>query len=49
LKKHVKEINCPLREDERQPSKKRPYIFSNSISSFFAAKEPFKKDNVQQK
>jgi hypothetical protein len=28
-------------------SKKRPNIFSNSISSFFVAKEPFKKDDVE--
>jgi hypothetical protein len=33
------EVNCPWREDERQPSKKKPNISSNSISSFFATKE----------
>jgi hypothetical protein len=38
-----------LKEDERQPSKKKPNISSNSICSFFATKEPFKKDEVQQK
>ncbi len=53
LKKHVnldhpniflkfeKEINCPLREDEKQPFKKRPNVSSISISSFFVTKEPF--------
>jgi hypothetical protein len=44
-----KEVNCPLKEDERQPFEKRPNISSNSISSFFATKEPFKKNEVQQK
>jgi hypothetical protein len=44
-----KKINCPLKEDERQPSKKRSNVSSNSISLFFATKEPFKKDDVQQK
>jgi hypothetical protein len=44
-----KEINCPLKEYEKQLSKKRPNLSSNSISSFFVTKEPFKKDDVQQK
>jgi hypothetical protein len=38
-----------LREDEKQPFKKRSNISSNSISNYFATKEPFKKDDVQQK
>ncbi len=38
LKRFGKKVNCPLREDERQPSKKRPNIYFNSISSFFVAK-----------
>ncbi len=38
-----------MKEDERQPFKKRSKISSNSISNFFVAKEPFKKDDVQQK
>jgi len=38
LKMFEEEINCPLKEDERQPSKKRPNVSSNSISCFFAAK-----------
>jgi len=38
-----------LKEDEKQPLKKRPNVSSNSISSFFVAKEPFKKDDVSQK
>jgi len=44
-----KKFNYPLKEDERQPSKKRPNISSNSICPFFATKEPFKKYEVQQK
>jgi hypothetical protein len=31
-------------EDEKQLSKKRPNISSNSISNVFFGKEPFKKD-----
>jgi hypothetical protein len=39
-----------LKQDERQPSKKKPNIYSNSISFFsFATKEPFKKDDVPKK
>jgi hypothetical protein len=41
------EMNCPLREKEKQPSKKKPNISSNSIFNFFA-REPFKKEDVQQ-
>jgi hypothetical protein len=44
--KFQEEINCPLREDKKQLSKKRPNVFLNSISSFFVAKKPFKKDDV---
>jgi hypothetical protein len=59
MKKHVnldyckifnffeKEVNNPLREDERQLSIKRPNMFSSSISHFFVAKEPFKKDDLK--
>jgi hypothetical protein len=47
--KFEKKINCPLKGNERQPSKKKPNVSSNSISSFFVAKKPFKKDDVQQK
>jgi hypothetical protein len=47
LKRFEKEVNCPLKEDEKQLSKKRPKNYSNSISSFFVAKEPFKKNNLQ--
>jgi len=43
LKKIEEEINCPLTENERQPSKKRLNVSSNSIFSFFIANEPFKK------
>jgi hypothetical protein len=40
------EVNNLLKgKEERQPLKKR----SNSLSNFFVMKEPFKKDDVQQK
>jgi hypothetical protein len=42
-------MNSLLRKDERQLSKKRPSISSSSISNFFVAKRPFKKQHVQQK
>jgi hypothetical protein len=41
LKKFEEEISCPLREDEKQPSKKRPNVSSNSIFSFFYCKKTF--------
>jgi hypothetical protein len=41
--------NSPLRENERQLSKKKPNMFSNSISNFFITQEPFKKYDLQQK
>jgi hypothetical protein len=44
-----KEVNSPLRVDGKQPSKKRPNIPFSSISKFFVAKEPFKKDDLQRK
>jgi hypothetical protein len=47
-KKIKKEMNCSLREKERQPSKKRSNISSNSIFSFFLIREPFKKEDMQQ-
>ncbi len=31
-------INCPLREDEKQPSKKISNVYSNYIPSFFLQK-----------
>ncbi len=35
---------------ERQLAKKRPNVFSNEIFEFFfSVKDPFKKDDVQQK
>ncbi len=49
FKKFEREVNCPLKENERQPSRKKLNIFSNSIFNFFVAKESFKKDDVQQK
>jgi hypothetical protein len=38
LKFLEEEMKCPLREEEKQPSKKRPNISSNSIFSFFCKK-----------
>jgi hypothetical protein len=37
-----------LREDERQPSKKRPNMSTSSISKFFAIKEPFKRKRFEE-
>jgi hypothetical protein len=34
---------------EKQPTNKRPNVLASAISSFFSIKEPFKKDDVQQK
>ncbi len=45
-KKFEKKFNCPLKQDERKPSIKRPNIVFYSMFSFFATKEPFKKDGV---
>jgi hypothetical protein len=42
----IEKVNCLLKENERQPSKKKPIIFFGSIFSYFVAKEPFKKDDV---
>ncbi len=41
-------MNNPLREDERQPSKKRPNMSTSSISKFFAIKEPFKRKRFEE-
>jgi hypothetical protein len=30
----IEEVNSPLKEDQKQPSKKRPNMSSNSISIF---------------
>jgi hypothetical protein len=46
LKKIKEKMNCPLREEERQPSKKKPNISSSSISSFFPTRELFKKKDM---
>ncbi len=44
------EVNNLLRgKEERPPLKNRSNLFGNFISNFFAIKEPFKKDDVQQK
>ncbi len=34
---------------EKQLAKKRPNVPTSAVSVFFAMKEPFKKDDVQQK
>jgi hypothetical protein len=50
VKKIEEEINNEIvRIIERQPTKKRPNVLTNAISVFFAIKEPFNKDDVQQK
>ncbi len=41
--KFEKKINFPLKEDEKQPSKKRPNVFSNSISNFLLQKNLLRK------
>jgi hypothetical protein len=41
LKKFEKKYHYLLRENERQPPKKKSNVSSNSISSFFTTKEPF--------
>jgi hypothetical protein len=52
-KKIQEEINNQKRENvEGQPTKKRAHtahISNSSISEFFVSKEPFKKDDVEQK
>ncbi len=43
-------INNQGRENlETQLAKKRVHISNSSISNFFALKDPFKKDDVEQK
>jgi hypothetical protein len=50
LVKRFEEVNSPLiNVFERQPTKKRPNVSNFEISKFFGAKDPFKKDVVQQK
>ncbi len=41
--------NETIRIVERQLAKKRPNVPTSAISFFFVVKEPFKKDDVQQK
>ncbi len=49
-KRFEEEMNSPLRNIlERQPTKKRPNVFNSKILEFFGAKDPFKKDVMQQK
>jgi hypothetical protein len=52
-KKFQKEINNQRKENvEKQPKKKRAHkahISNSSILEFFVSKEPFKKDDVEQK
>jgi hypothetical protein len=39
--KKIEKINSPLKEDERQPFKKRRNIFPNFVSRFFCCKRTF--------
>jgi hypothetical protein len=46
LKRFEEKVNCPLKQDERKLSVKRPSISYNFICNFFATKEPFFKNDV---
>ncbi len=49
-KKFEEEINNGvIGSVERQPTKKRPNVLASVIFVLFVVKEPFKKDDVQQK
>jgi hypothetical protein len=49
-KKFEEEINNEIIESvEREPTKKRPNVLASAIFVVFVVKEPFKKDDVQQK
>jgi hypothetical protein len=41
-----KKVNCLLREEEKQPFKKRLNISLTPYLVFFCARKPFKKENV---
>jgi hypothetical protein len=45
-KRFEDKVNCPLKQDERKLSIKRPNISYNFICNFFATKEPFLKNDV---
>jgi hypothetical protein len=48
--KFEEKVNSPLKNIlESRPTKKRPNLSNSEISKFFGAKDPFKKDDVQQK
>jgi hypothetical protein len=49
LKIIEKEVNCLLREEEKQPSKKRSNISFNSIFSFYFCKKTFQKKGCAAK
>jgi hypothetical protein len=50
FKKFQEEINCQVKENfETQLAQKRANIFSSSMFEFFASKDPFKKDDVEEK
>jgi hypothetical protein len=49
LEKNEKINNEIIKTVEKQPAKKRPNVQTSAISTFFAIKEPFNKDDVQQK
>ncbi len=49
-KKFEEKVNSPLRNVlTRQLVKKKPNVFNCEILELFGAKDPFKKDVVQQK
>jgi hypothetical protein len=41
VKRFEEKFNCPLRQDGKKPSIKRPNIFLNAISNVFATNECF--------
>jgi hypothetical protein len=44
-----KEVNNLVKgEEERHPTKKRHNIYGSNTFNFYATKEPFKKDDMQQ-
>jgi hypothetical protein len=45
----VFEKQVKLKRKEESSHQKRLNLFENSISNFFVIKDPFKRDNVQQK
>ncbi len=47
-KKFEKEVKNPFKKElEKEPTKKRPNMFGDTILNFFVTKDPFKKDDVK--